>query len=88
MVRKAWVPTSQLLVRVHIDRDTNGLWLESQLVPRGSRLHPALSGTILGQATMEWTCVRNGLEIVRKAESLLRNYWCQYKWIEILTAYS
>ena len=67
MVRKAWVPTSQLLGRVQIDRDTDSLWLETKLVPRGSRQLPALSGAILGLTTMEWTCVWNGVEIFRKA---------------------
>ena len=29
--------------------------------------HPGLGGAIPGLATMEWTCVRNGVETVRRA---------------------
>ena len=36
------------------------------LVPRGSRRHPSLGRAIPGLATMEWTCVWNGVEMVRK----------------------
>ena len=88
-VRKAGrVPTSQLLVPVQIGRDIDGLWLEGKLVQRGSRQHPAFGRPIPGLATMEWTCVWNGVELVRKAGCPFRNFWCQYKSMDILTAYS
>ena len=33
----------------------------------GNCRHLGLCGTIPGLATMEWTCVRNGMETVRRA---------------------
>ena len=66
-VRRAGVPTSQVLVPVQIPDVIDGLWLEWKLVPVGTCRHPGLGGAIPGLATMEWTCVRNGVETVRRA---------------------
>ena len=66
-VRRAGVPTSQVLVPVQIADVIDGLWLECKLVHVGTCRHPSLGGGIPGLATMEWTFVRNGVETVRRA---------------------
>ena len=73
-VRKAGVLTSQLLLSVQIGRDIDDFWLDGNLVQRGSRQHPAVGGTIPGLATMEWSCVWNGVKMVRKAGCPFRNF--------------
>ena len=67
IARKAVVPTSQVLMLLQFEDVIDGLWLELKLVPRGSSRHPGLRRGIFGLATMEWTCVRNRLEMARKA---------------------
>ena len=61
------VSTSQVLLLLQFEDVIDGLWLELKLVPRGSRRHPGLNGEIFWLATMEWTCVRNRLEMATKA---------------------